>query len=296
MYYWWDHSERLTSRFCDILLEHLRNCAHKTPSKRWKYLQQIWDLKLPEQFLHSARCAVRLRRGRKKNYFSVDESCNIDRIFLLLDLLQQREFWSTKTQSVITDVEAGQRLPRGAFWLDLHDACEHTRSLKDHFLLNRRIESVSWLNDSVVAIAFGSQLGVGESFGPKYMNCCLAELPTSIVSFRTFVSGDSGYTMHVLNSLHDFVAWLVSISSNANPEVAHLQDKRQIIFNMLHDYKPTRKTRTTIGDINQFVRGFRAIPDLPKELHPPDITLTDDMFRIKPGDKLPPLPDGTAKK
>lgn len=45
-----------------------------------------------------------------------------------------------------------------------------------------------------------------------------------------------------------------------------------------------------------FLCEFRTIPDLPKELYPPNITLTGDMFRIKPGDKLAPLPEGIAEK
>ena len=114
------------------------------------------------------------------------------------------------------------------------------------------------------------------------------------MGFLTFVLGYSGVTLYVLNSQHEFVAWLVRLGSDAGQGQEFIRQKQPILLEMIGGCMPGNQSSTTIKELDQFVRGFRSIPGLPKELHPPDITLTDDMFRIKPGDKLLPLPDGIA--
>lgn len=285
---WWKFSDRLRQRFVDVLFQHMKLCPHRGTAKHWKYIQSFGSNNYPSEFLFSVPDAVRLNLGGKREYLSVEGTRGIARILLILSIRDQRFVIPERGMKWS---EAKEHVPKSAYWLTLKDLDEADTTLANEFLWKRHISSISWLSDEVVCIALG--IGKAASNANKRIGVFqLVDIGAPSVVGLSMIPAGAMHGFYALNSRHDFVAWIQEITkAGADPSSSVEPNKVRTTLDLLGKYMSGYQVNVTIEHVNRFVHGWTELESLPKDLHPPDITLTDDMFLIKPGDEMPPLPD-----
>jgi hypothetical protein len=154
---------------------------------------------------------------------------------------------------------------------------------RNHIFANRSSVSVRWLSSGHLAIDWESCPEHNVLFaGTRGQPIGLAVLPdASTIGFPVHKTTDISYNHCLLNSNNLFVKWLMLVKAACATELYGLKAEHfEGIISLLQS--PLGFHGLKLPHLIKYLERWRQMPNLPPELYPPDIQLTDDMFSDSP--------------
>jgi hypothetical protein len=96
-----------------------------------------------------------------------------------------------------------------------------------------------------------------------------------------FISGTK-YPMYWVRGLwnvkNPLVQWLIKVQDACRDERCDLKRQLSKVFNFLNSYSSGHGGVMNLTNLNNYLQGWRGISQLPNELYPPEIEITEEMF------------------
>ncbi|HEX8180067.1 MAG TPA: hypothetical protein VF525_11035 [Pyrinomonadaceae bacterium] len=262
----------LTSRLEEILSEHLMNTSLAKSDDSWKYKQLLVDSFPLFEFWRALPQTIRIFQGNNSQLFSLDHV----QAMPIITMVRHPDWWGhsrmakSERNKVMTPAwdSADPSISEGD-WRAI--SIEHKIAL----LKDRVPKNLRWLRSGHLAIDW--HLGIANVVIINRERYYLVEIPGS--SILGFVDGSVTNEIYLLNVNHPLISWSLLVREACDLGKCNL-DKEQ--FEKLLLVIRGGLSILSAKRLNNYIEGWRSLPDLPPELYPPEIELTDNMLLLMP--------------
>jgi hypothetical protein len=273
---------RISSRWTEIMKDHLATSTRANSSDGWRYRQALADDFPPREFWSSAPGMILIHASQGTRTISLKEALEVPMIATIMESNSTaRRFPKLAGPEAVSKPVWEEEIP-AIFVEELNVLCKAHRVAIFH---NRTPDSVRWLPSKDCVIYWKNADRIETLGGPDYRPSRLVAMKNSFtVGFQIHALSDSTILVsEIFNKSNQLIQWALRIKK-ASEQGGHgiTPDHFEQLYELLH------KCCDFFGSIKplvQYLDRWRSMRGLPDELYPPAIEFVPEMFlRI-------PIPD-----
>lgn len=276
----WLADPEVMSYIEEILLEHLRKSKLANSEEGWKYKQRLVDdFALP--FWGSLQQMIPVYKDGELQLVSLEEIKLLPKIKVLSNVYDLTPRFSPPEklsgENLVKYIE-----PQNIYLLS--DAVMFLSAKHRHAIFQGRlITDLKWLSRE--SVLFDWSIFPNEDLlfaGRQDDDIRLAQgLDSNIIGVRTINLARGFYSSRIhLNLNHQFVRWLQNVKTACESHQHGFNEGQfERLMSLLAMSLPYQESDTS--DLNNYLKGWMEIPDLPEELYPPLTELKPEMFALK---------------
>lgn len=272
----------LHSRWEEVLREHLSTSLRANSEDGWKYKQHLVSDFPLEPFWSSVPGSIRIWVKGESKVISLNETRSLPLITTTVTLVSVY----AKALGLGSPSASQSTVPawdNNAPTITDEDIDFLSSDHRKDIFKKRSAVLVRWLTSGHIAIDWESREGNDALFaGTTDQPIGLAVLPNaSTIGFAVHKTTGNVTSHRLLNTNNMFVKWLMSVKTACSTKSYGLKDEhfRGIISQM---DSPLSHHGHKLPNLVKYIEAWNQMPNLPLDLYPPDIKLTDDMFSISP--------------
>jgi len=266
----WRHRKNadpvITSRWEQILNQHISTSAFSTSEDGWKYRQRLVDIFEFDSFWRFVEEMIPLR---------VDD----DDVMVSLDVAERLPTLTIVAKSLTNKSEPpipATKSKTPALFQHRYLSSRHAKSLVGPRVPVR----VYWLDNDYLATDWSFADGNSEPFAEGTLTkWFLVELPAA-TSISCAIEWQESRVSVCLNTAHSFVKWLVRVKRAC---INHEQGLTIGQFNTLFELLDRPSRAGFLGDtrnLQNYLDAWSKLPNLSAELQPPEVRWSADIFRL----------------
>jgi hypothetical protein len=264
---------RISSRWEEILAEHLANAERAKGPEKWKYIQElVGDFPL-QGFWETVPDAIPVTSQKSVHLLPLNAVVSLPTIATTLNP-NSLYFQAGPTEEAEVELVWESDTPL------LSETAVNLLS-QPHLAAifgSRKIGSASWHSSGRLALLWVAGPEQWESWNKPMLWCDL--LDSSVVGVRMHKTTDSVYGTVLLNTRSALVQWLLRVRNGCAKESHGLTASQyERLRGML--YEAAAYWGQELENLVAYLKGWREIPGLPPNLYPPNEELTLKQFRLK---------------
>src|SRR3989442_842809 len=266
---------RVTSRWTEIIKDHLATSVRANSSDGWRYKQDLIDDFPPREFWTSAPGTIPIHANQETNLASLDEVLQLP---LIATIMESQRFGARFPFEIDAETAPQPIWEEGTPAIFVEELEALSKAHRVALFQSRSADSTRWLpsNHFVIYWKKGDQI---ESLGgPSYRPSRLVGMANSFtIGFRIHALSDVAILVSDLfNKSNSFVQWVARVKK-ACEEGKHglTADHFEHLYDLLHE---SCDMLQKVDDLARYVENWRAMRGLPDELYPPAIKLVRQMF------------------
>lgn len=274
----------VNSRWEEVLREHLSTSLRANSEDGWKYKQRLVSDFSLESFWSSVPGSIRIWVKGESKVICLNDIRSLPLVTTTMTIAHGHARMlglSSPTASESTVPAWDNNAPT----ITDEDIEFLSSGHRKDIFKNRSSVLVRWLTSGHIAIDWESCTENDALFaGTPDEPVGLAVLPNaSTIGFAVHKTTGSVSSHHLLNTSNMFIKWLMSVKTACATKSYGLKDEqfRGIISQM---GSPLSYQGHKLPNLVRYIEAWKQMPNLPPDLYPPDIKLTDDMFSISPSE------------
>jgi hypothetical protein len=270
----------LSSRWAEILTEHLSTSSRATSKDAWKYKQRLVGQFSLESFWDTVPGTIRITiKGEEKLVF-LDEIKSVPLITSITNPAHRRTRPS-KEKSQQARHESDPTWDNDVPTLSHDDIACLSDEHRDVIFKTRAPVSVRWLASGHLATDWKSCTENQAFFVVSQdRRLHVVALPNaSTIGISVHKTTNSVYGQCFLNANNSFIQWLIALKTACKNKTYGLNEEHLARLISLLD-SPVRYRGHEVERLKQYIDGWKELPGLPAELLPPDMELSRGMFSL----------------
>lgn len=253
-----------------ILTKHIAESTLAKSENGWKYKQKLSNAFPLSIFWNTVPGTIRIYYQNSFKLVSLDEFLDFKEFYVI----QKFQRWSNDFDKNIEKIviESDSNLPI----ISAKDLREFSLIFTNNIFFNKVLLSkVEQLSDNYSRLHWIKTEQQENNFMPDWHGIVLTDF-TNNDFLAVKVSNISYFS---INKNHPFTQWLIQLKSAVEKQQFSLKEEQlsQIMGRLLAPLTTTALSPVKLN-LKEYIEGFKNIPELPVELHPPDIVFTLQMF------------------
>ncbi len=264
----------ILSRWEEILLEHISSSPYSVGTDGWRYRQRLVDIFKLSAFWRALDGMIPVRINGEQCMFSLAAAEQLPAItFVFSEAAFNQRYRKQKTAPPVPILKGEMPILLNSQFLS-ENHCES--------LINpRQPTKIFWLDEDYVGVDWSLAASVPETFAETTLTkCFLLDLPSE-TSLGVDISWPGSKNSLILNNSHDLVQWLTRVNSACiNGQYGLKSGQLRTLVNLV-DHAFRFELGGHFEQLQQYLKLWTDLPDLPLDLNPPIDRLTRDMFKLR---------------
>jgi hypothetical protein len=274
-----EEDPRITSRWEEIIGEHLANSSRASGPDKWKYIQDLVDAFPLGSFWDTVRDAICVTSATERQLLSLQEVMVFPTLAIAMTSLRAPGFG-------IGPPDFGQAPLRELTWkseipvLTDKDVSDLSEAHRSAIFSTRRIESVYWHDTGHLIVVWG--LGSNDWEKIETTKPILwAELFDDVtVGLAVHKTTNDIYSTVIFNTRSPMIQWLARVKDSCMNGSHGLRREQYITLREMF-FTASAYPGHELEKLVRYVSGWRQIPGLPPEIYPPPTDPTRQQFGLR---------------